>query len=375
MELLKTEMTPRERVTAYARGEEVDRIPTSLSANETAPPMYGYKISDYYFSSDIMVDVESRLAEDFGADNMGIGLGLRTVVEALGTELAYPDRSVSYIVRPRLDSFDQVSELEMLDIGRDGRLPVIVEAFERLMDRYGDVRVFGSGLAGPFTTAASLIGTENFLIGTARNKEGVHRLLQYCTDCIVSLCRDLHDRLGIGFMLSEPMGSKDLISLRQFREFFIPYISQAVQRMNGFQGNTSIHICGHTRDRWQDVVDTGVSGFWVDNCENLGELKRLYGDRVGVTGNIPPVDVLKNGSFEEIEDSVRSCILQAADSPMGFRLSPGCTTPVGTSAENMICFMNAASVFGRGARRGQLPEGLKTENREYGSVRIGEKKL
>ena len=157
MELLKTEMTPRERVTAYARGEEVDRIPTSLSANETAPPMYGYKISDYYFSSDIMVDVESRLAEDFGADNMGIGLGLRTVVEALGTELAYPDRSVSYIVRPRLDSFDQVSELEMLDIGRDGRLPVIVEAFERLMDRYGDVRVFGSGLAGPFTTAASLI--------------------------------------------------------------------------------------------------------------------------------------------------------------------------------------------------------------------------
>jgi uroporphyrinogen decarboxylase len=32
--------------------------------------MYGYKISDYYFSSDIMVEVESRLAEDFGADNM-----------------------------------------------------------------------------------------------------------------------------------------------------------------------------------------------------------------------------------------------------------------------------------------------------------------
>jgi uroporphyrinogen decarboxylase len=366
MELIRTEMTPKERVKAYSRGETVDRLPTSLSANETAPPMYGYRISDYYFSSDIMVDVESRLAEDFGADNMGIGLGLRTVVEALGTELAYPEDSVSYIVKPRLDSFDQVSELGLLDIDRDGRLPIIVNAFERLMDRYGNERVFGSGLAGPFTTAASLIGTEKFLIGTARNKEGVHKLLQYCTDCIVELCRDLNQRLGIGFMLSEPMGSKNLISVRQFREFFTPYISQAVARMNEFQGSTGIHICGNTRDRWQDVIDTGVSGFWIDNCENLAELKELYGDKVSVTGNVPPVDVLKNGTPDQIEASVRKCILDAADNPLGYRLSPGCTTPVFTSRDNMICFMNAATRYGKMARRGQLPEGVLEFKAKHG---------
>ena len=28
MELIRTEMTPRERLTAYAAGQEVDRIPT-----------------------------------------------------------------------------------------------------------------------------------------------------------------------------------------------------------------------------------------------------------------------------------------------------------------------------------------------------------
>ena len=51
MELIKLEMTPKERKLAYARGEEVDRIPTSLSANETAPPLYGIDICDYYFSA------------------------------------------------------------------------------------------------------------------------------------------------------------------------------------------------------------------------------------------------------------------------------------------------------------------------------------
>lgn len=97
MELIRLEMTPKERMIAYSKGEEVDRIPTSLSASETAPPLYGIDIRDYYFSADAMVEVETALANDFQADNMGIGLGLRTLVEALGTKLAYPKGNVAYI--------------------------------------------------------------------------------------------------------------------------------------------------------------------------------------------------------------------------------------------------------------------------------------
>ena len=92
----------------------------------------------------------------------------------------------------------------------------------------GKERGIGSGLAGPFTTAASLIGTETFLKGTVKHKEQVHKLLQYSTDCVVKCCEDLHRKLGIGFTLSEPMGSRDLLSKRQFKEFFVPYIKQAV---------------------------------------------------------------------------------------------------------------------------------------------------
>ena len=351
-------MTPKERALAYSRGEEVDRIPTSLSAGETAPPLYGFTIRDYYFSADAMVAVESGLAKDFHADNMGIGLGLRTVIEALGTELNYPDDSVSYIVKPRLETFEQVSELGMLNIDKDGRIPLIVEAFERLMEKYGEVRNFGSGLAGPFTTAASLIGTEKFLISTVKNKEGVHRLLQYSTDVIVELCRDLNKRLGIKFMLSEPMGAKNLISKKQFREFFLPYLDQAVKRMNEFQGSTSIHMCGNTRDRWQDIIDTGVSNFWVDNCESLRELKENYGDRIGITGNVPPVDILRNGTPDQIDSCIRKCIEDAGDNPNGYTVCPGCTTPVGTSKDQMIMFMNAAYKYGHGAVKGRLPKGV-----------------
>lgn len=182
--------------------------------------------------------------------------------------------------------------------------------------------------------------------------------MQYSTDCVVKCCEDLHRKLGIGFTLSEPMGSRDLLSKRQFKEFFVPYIKQAVERMNKFQGSTGIHICGHTRDRWEEVIGTGVSGFWVDNCESLQELKECYGDKVAISGNVPPVDVLKNGTFEEIDQAIKKCIIEAGDNPRGYNLCPGCTTPVDTTKENMIAFMNAAAKYGCGARKGYMPRGI-----------------
>ena len=73
MELIRTEMTPKERMTKYMAGEKVDRIPTILSSGETSPINYGIQNKDYYFDSDLMVEVESRIAEDYGADNIGYG--------------------------------------------------------------------------------------------------------------------------------------------------------------------------------------------------------------------------------------------------------------------------------------------------------------
>lgn len=351
-------MTPKERTLAYARGEEVDRIPTTLSAGETVPPLYGIDICDYYFSADAMVTVEAGLAEDFHADNMGMGLGLRTLVEALGTELAYPKKGVSYILRPALATLSDVENMELVNVERDGRFPILIEAFEQLIQRFGKERIIGSGLAGPLTTAAGLIRTEDLLRATVRDPEGLHRLLQYSTDCIVQCCMDLNRKLGIKFMLSEPIASRDLLSKKQFNTFFLPYLKQAVHRLNAFQGATSLHICGRTKDRWQEVADAGVSGFWVDDCESLRELKEAHGDRMAISGNLTPVDVLRDGTTETIAANVRDCIAQAGDSPCGYNLCPGCTTPVGTPRENLAAFMEAAAHYGRGAKKGCMPKGM-----------------
>lgn len=357
--LIQTEMTPRERRTAYARGEEVDRIPTCLSCAETSPLLYGIDIRQHYFSADLMVQTQTALAQDFHADNMGIGVGLRGLVEAMGVKLAYPEGSVSYIVEPAINSFDEIDKLKFADIDKDGRLPIIVEAFERLQDKFGKTHILASDLAGPLTTAAELIGTEKFLKAMIRNKEGAHKLLKFAVECVVKCCEDMNRRLGIKFEFSEPLAARNLMSKKQAEEFFFPYLKLAVEKMNKFQGSTGIHICGSTKDRWDDIIASGITSLEIDNCESLKELKELYGDKVAISGNVTPVEILKNGTAGDVVKAVKKCIGEAADSPCGYNLAPGCTTPILTPKENLIAFMNAAAVYGRGAKKGVMPRGLK----------------
>ena len=55
----------------------------------------------------------------------------------------------------------------------------------------------------------------------------------------------------------------------------------------------------------QESVDFGV-----DNCESLQELKECYGDKVAISGNVPPVDVLKNGHLKKLTKAIKKCIIE-----------------------------------------------------------------
>lgn len=358
-ELITPELTPKERMTLYAQGKEVDRIPVTMSLGETVPVLYGYSMNDYYHSASIMVDVETRMAQDFGIDNMGVGLGLRGLPEALGAKIHFPDGDLSYVEGPAIEDYKELDGRPLVDINKDGRLPLIVESFKRLQDKFGDTHILSTGISGPITIATALIGTERFLKDMIKDKENIHKLLRYATNNYISCAKQIHDELGISVSLAEPLGSHDLLSLRQFKEFAVPYLQELCDAVKAMQGSMTLHICGHTKDRWCYLHDIGFNGFWMDNCESMREFKELYGQDMGVTGNIAPVNIVRDGDKTSIEEAVRHCIIEAGDAPRGFVLSPGCTVPVRTSHENLITIMNAAYTYGHNAQHGRYPEGIQ----------------
>lgn len=88
-------------------------------------------------------------------------------------------------------------------------------------------------------------------------------------------------------------------------------------------------------------------------------MKAALGDTMRISGNVPPTTVLRNGTIDDVIESVKECLIKGSDSPCGYSLAVGCQVPLGTPRENLEAYIYAARRYGRGAQKGKpLPGAL-----------------
>lgn len=340
-------MTPRERMDAFSKGEEIDRIICIPDMGVTMVPFIGVTARDYYHSAKLMADLEIALFKKLRQDSVGISTSLRGIAEAMGSKVGYPDYNISYLLEPVVKSVDQIESLKVVNPLKDGKLPILIEALRLTRDALIKEVDVGAAMSGPFSVAASLVGTENLLKWMMKHPEKVHTLMEIVVESNNRYIEEVA-KLGLSISFADPVSSNSLISPRQFREFSLPYLKKNVDKIKEKTGGSpGIHICGKSRDIWEDVVGTGISNFSIDNIEDLEDAKEIMGDRVIITGNVPPVDAIYKGTKEDIFKSVKECIRKGHDSKKGYILSTGCQIPMNTPIEKIEMFMEAAKTYGR----------------------------
>lgn len=345
LEVKPDELTAPERTTLYSQGRPVDRIPCVLDTGETMAPMLGMSIDAYYHSAEMMLELELYLHDHFHSDGAGISLTLRGMAEAMGSRIRYSDHNIAVLDQPaiRVEDADQAKSV---NIDEDGRLPVILEAMRLVKEKLGaEVPVSGT-VTGPFTVAAMVLGTENLLIGTVRHPEKIHALMDIIVENNNKVIRRMVD-MGVGIGFADPVSSTSLISKKQYETFSLPYFKKNVAYIKSLGAGCGLHICGGSRALWDDLIDSGIGTFSLDNIESMEEAKKVLGPHMCIMGNVPPIEVMRYGTPQDVLRSARDCIRQSYDSPCGYILTSGCQMPVGTPAENMTALMDAARIFGR----------------------------
>ncbi|OZV10419.1 methylcobamide--CoM methyltransferase [Tissierella sp. P1] len=343
----KEEMTPRERMNAFAKGQEIDRIICVPDMGATMAPFIGVKVSNYYHSSELMAELEIALFKRLRHDSVGISTSLRGVAEAMGSKVAYPDHNISYLLEPAIKSVDEIESLKIVDPLKDGILPILIKAIKITKDALADEVDVGASMSGPFSVAASIVGTENLLKWMIKYPAKVHTLMDIVAESNNRYIEEVA-KLGVSIGFADPVSSTSLISPKQFREFSLPALQKNVDKIKEKTGSApSIHICGASKEIWEDVVSTGISNFSIDNVEDLEEAKKIMGHKVIITGNVPPVDVIYAGNKDSIFKSVKECIRKGYDSKKGYILSTGCQIPMHTPMENIEMFMEAGSIYGK----------------------------
>ncbi|ADF99283.1 putative methylcobalamin:Coenzyme M methyltransferase [Clostridium botulinum F str. 230613] len=340
-------MTPKERVVAFSKGEEIDRIICVPDMGVTMAPFIGVTARDYYHSAQLMADLEIALFKRLHHDGVSISTSLRGVAEAMGAKVGYPEYGISYLIEPAINSIDEIESLKVVDPLKDGNLPTLLEAIRLTRDALMDKVDVGAAMSGPFSVAASVVGTENLLKWMIKYPKKVHTLMDIVAESNNRYIEAVA-KLGVSIGFADPVSSTSLISPKQFREFSLPALKKNINKIKEKTGGApGIHICGKSKEIWEDVVNAGISNFSIDNAEDLEEAKNIMGDRVVITGNVPPVDIVYRGNKEAIFKSVKECIKKGHDSKKGYILSTGCQIPMHTPIENIEMFMEAGKTYGK----------------------------
>lgn len=352
-------MSSAERMQKYFAGEEVDHIPYALSLiQDVMAEVCGYTSTQMNESFDVFAEVAQRTQDDLGIEGINVRLTLRSMGAALGSERHIPEHGIDYIVRPVLQDYADFDTLPTVDPYNNPVLTPFLERAAKVKERFPDT-LLSTGVVGPLSTAVAIRPIESVLKDTRKNPEMLKKLIALGVDLSLDWVRVFTKEFGKATAsISDPVTCTDILSRKQFEEFSYPEMQRLASGLYEITGKKpSLHICGHTKGIWKDIKELDISSFSVDNCEDLAELKEALGDTIPISGNVPPVEVLREGTIDMVIESTKECIQKAADSPKGFILAAGCQVPLGTSLENVLAFVYAARRFGAGARIGQLPKG------------------
>lgn len=340
------DMTPKERFLAALAGEPMDRILSSPLILNHASRAAGMKVRDFCTSGRNMGEANIACFRKYRHDIVYIFSTTSTVAEAMGTVMKFPEDDAPQVLESPVKTREDVKKLKPADPKKDGRMPVYLEATKRCVDEIGDEVFIVPVIGAPFTTAAALRGTEDFVRDLYRDPELVHDLLKVSLQSVLNFI-DAFVEAGGCPVTVEPIATGNLISEAHFREFALPYLTQIYDRIMKHHGLPGVlHICGKTKRVISAMADSGANILSLDDID-LEVAKELVGDRVCLMGNLKPAEVMFSGTPELVDSEVKEAVRKAHDNPGGFILASGCEIPIDTPAENIFAMMDAARKYGR----------------------------
>jgi len=343
--MIRDRLTPVERFAAYQRGEPLNRLPCVPIVGNTAARVLGVKVSEFRGNGKLIAEAQVAAYRRFGYDVIRIFTDLYTQAEAMGARVHYPEDETAYLAAPAITTVDEIASLQPADPHKDGNLPQHLEAMKLAFQAVGrEVPVTGA-LTGPFTTASFLIGTENLVRLTLKNPAAVHQLCEVACQSALVYAGAILDT-GCTPSLTDAMCSTTVISPRQFKEFGQPYLKRLVDFIHGRGRSVTLHICGKTGPIWEAMADTGADCLSIDNAADLEAAKVKVGQRVRLMGNVPPSEIMLQGTPAQVREAVRACVRKAHNNPKGMIVASGCSLPVETPFANIDAMLDAVREIG-----------------------------
>ncbi len=202
-----------------------------------------------------------------------------------------------------------------------------LESIKMLKKRLGnDASVCGK-VFGPWTLGYHVFGVQEFLINTLIKPDMIKRAMEKLKHVTLTFARAQLDA-GADCLLLADHATRDLCSPQAYQNFLQEIHSELVRTIPCL---LILHICGDTSDRMGMIAETGIACFhWDTKLGDAEKARSLAGERMSLMGGINNIEILRNGTEQDIEKAAQESINAGIDI-----IAPECAVPLDTPQKNL----------------------------------------
>jgi len=263
-----------------------------------------------------------------------------TEPSAFGTKCRWTQRELPYADKI-ISSISDIASMEKPNVKTDGLLPFMIG---RLQHHQPRIEAMGHQIKfavarGPLNIATFLMGTTEFLMAMRTDPEEIEKLLTLITDFTadwLAYQKECFPSIEGIFLLDDIVG---FLGEPDFKQSALPYLKRLFNCLdvpvrffhNDAQGMVTAGF----------LQEIGVNLFNFSFEHSLTEMRQKAGDTVTLLGNIPPRDVLAQGTPDDVTTAVKSALEPLQDKTR-LILSCGGGMPPEVPTENIQALIQAA---------------------------------
>lgn len=325
-------MTSRDRVLRKLEGRPVDRPPlmpiTMMFAADFAGVPYGRYAADYA----VLVAAQVRVAEAFNFDYVSCISDPAREAADCGAAVEYYDDQPPAINESRalLADKSRLATLTMPDPCAGGRMLDRVRAAALFKETVGNDKLIEGWVEGPCAEGADLRGINTLMMDFIEDPVFVRELFEFVLEMELAFAKTQieagADIIGVGD------AAASLVGPNIYEEFVWPFEKRLVDGIHDMGGRVRLHICGNTRAILAGMGRLGCDMVDLDWMNPMNEARATMGNAQVLAGNLDPLDVLRNGTEQEVLDNIAACHRQAGDA---YIIAAGCEITRDTPHDNV----------------------------------------
>jgi uroporphyrinogen decarboxylase len=332
-------LTYKERMRRALIHEPVDRIPTQINYTRA----FGRKLAQHYKVS------ESALPGRLGNHMVRVDIQFDPRYSDSG-KIKYDWWGVGFAVEEEgyFASVNPLADSKNLDSypWPDPNAPQLLEKALKTIEEDAETHFitpnFGFAL---FERAWTLRGLNTFMMDMALDPGFTEELLDRILEIQLGLIRRFID-LGVdGGYFGDDYGAQKnmLFSPKMWRKFIKPRLAQMFAPFREAGLPVIMHSDGQIQPIIPDLIEIGLTVLNPVQPEVLDHawLKQSFGNRLAYYGGISTQTVLPNGSPENVEKAVQSCIRHLAPDGTGLILAPSHRMMTDIPLENVDALLDA----------------------------------